>query len=89
MAADASVNARIQAMGIGLIGLAEGTLTFQATLLPQAPSIIALWVVKWSRFLGLMSEVPAQLSRFASRRIVDGGRPQSRTAAAPSSSRSR
>ena len=32
----------------------RGALTFQATLLPQAPSIVALWMVKWSKFLGLM-----------------------------------
>ena len=29
-------------------------------------------MVKWSKFLGLMSEVPAQMSKFASRRCLDG-----------------
>ena len=52
MAADASINARIQAGGIGLISLEQGTLAFQATLQPAASGVMSLVVLTWSKFLG-------------------------------------
>ena len=41
MAADASVNARIQASGIGLISLEQGTLALQATLQPCGVGVMS------------------------------------------------
>ncbi|EOD38765.1 hypothetical protein EMIHUDRAFT_224172 [Emiliania huxleyi CCMP1516] len=42
MAADESINARIQASGIGLISLEQGTLAFQATLQPAVSGVMSL-----------------------------------------------
>ena len=75
MASDASVNARIQASGIGLIGAEQGALAFQAALQPTAPGVMSLAVLTWSRFLGLLPEVPPLFADYASRRstAVGGG----------------
>ena len=75
MASDASVNARIQASGIGLISAEQGALAFQAALQPTAPGVMSLAVLTWSRFLGLLPEVPPLFADYASRRstAVGGG----------------
>jgi 3-oxoacyl-(acyl-carrier-protein) synthase/thioesterase domain-containing protein/acyl carrier protein/ubiquinone/menaquinone biosynthesis C-methylase UbiE len=68
MAADPSVNARIQAGGFGLISLEQGVLAFQATLQPQVTGVMALVVITWSKFLGVLPEVPPLLASYASRK---------------------
>ena len=75
MAADASVNARIQASGVGLISLEQGTLALQATLQPSVPGVMSLAVLTWSKFLSLLPEVPPLMVDYASRRgkAVTGG----------------
>ena len=45
MAAEASISARLQASGIGLIGLEQGALALQATLQPAVGAVMCLVVV--------------------------------------------
>ena len=47
-----SVNARLQAGGIGLIGLAQGVVAFKAALRPVCPSAMSLFPVRWGQYLG-------------------------------------
>ena len=77
MAADESINARIQASGIGLISLEQGTLAFQATLQPAVSGVMSLVVLTWSKFLSLLPEVPPLMANYASRKgAVAAGGPQ-------------
>ena len=77
MAADESVNARIQASGIGLISLEQGTLALHATLHPAVSGVMSLLVLTWSKFLGLLPSVPALVANYASRKgTATAGGPQ-------------
>ena len=67
MASGAAVNARLQAAGIGLVQLPLGVAALRAALQPHAPAVMAVLVVRWSRFLGGGREVPALLGAFAPR----------------------
>jgi len=73
MAADPAVNARIQAGGVGLISLEQGILAFQATLQPQVTGVISLVVLTWSKFLGVLPEVPPLLANYTSRKVAKSG----------------
>ena len=81
MAASSSVNARIQASGMGLIGLEQGATAFRAALLPGVPAVMSLVVLSWGKFLGLMPTVPPLLEGYASRKAAPaatGGASESR-----------
>ena len=65
MAASERVNARLQAMGIGLITLDRGRRRLPAALTPRGTPSTQLYVLKWSKFLGGMPEVPPLLTAFA------------------------
>ena len=62
MAAGSTVNARLQAGGIGLVGLADGVRAWQSCLRPSGAAVAALVVVKWERFLDALLCVPPLLS---------------------------
>ena len=65
MAAEESINARIQASGFGLITMAEAAPALAASLGAAGPAVQMLLLVDWSRFLGLLPVVPKALSAFA------------------------
>ena len=72
MAADASVNARLQAGGVGLVTMKEGVAAFSASLTPRGPAVLGTTVLKWSKFLSTMPEVPPLMSAFASHKKATG-----------------
>ena len=77
MAADSSVNARLQASGWALITPAQGLAALQATLSPNVPEIVAMMVVAWTRMLagGAPSLLSAMASQVATPAVAAAGRP--------------
>jgi 3-oxoacyl-(acyl-carrier-protein) synthase/thioesterase domain-containing protein len=73
MAAGGAINARIQASGMGLISLNEGVGAFHASLTPHGPAVVTLVILTWSKFLGMMPDVPLLLKGFASRKVAKVG----------------
>ena len=73
MAAGGSVNARIQASGLGLIGLEQGVAAFRASLQPRSAAVLSLVIITWGKFLGVMPAVPPLLEGYASRRAASPG----------------
>ena len=65
MAAGGGVNARLKALGFGLIGLAQG-LAALASVTSEAAAVVAMVPAVWPRVLS-SGEVPAFLSAFAPR----------------------
>merc|ERR1712185_605372 len=65
MAAEETINARIQASGFTLITMAEAAPALAASLGAAGPAVQMLLLVDWSRFLGLLPAVPMALSAFA------------------------
>jgi acyl transferase domain-containing protein/acyl carrier protein len=70
MAAVGSISARIQASGIGLVGLAQGVSAFKAAL-TGGPAVMSLVVITWRTFLSVMPEVPPFLRAYAPRKMVE------------------
>ena len=81
MAAGGAVSTRLQAAGIGLIGVAEGVAAFSAAVRPRTPGVFSVFAVDWRRYLATLPAVPALLSRMAP--AAKAGRP---IGAAPASS---
>ena len=65
MAASESINARLQSMGIGLITFADALSAFVGGLTPRGNAVYSLYMLKWSKFLGGLPEVPPLLTAFA------------------------
>merc|ERR1712086_420442 len=65
MASEGSIHARMKAMGIGFISMAEGVNAFKAAMAMGGPVVQTMYIVKWGKFLGGMKEVPTALSGFA------------------------
>ena len=63
MAAGGAVNARLQAQGWGLVGLAEGLAALGLAVGGAAPPVVAMMPVSWARVLG-DGVVPPFLSAF-------------------------
>merc|ERR1711995_196316 len=70
MASGEGVNARLQAQGWGLIGLAQGLAALGAAVGFGSPAVVALMPVSWGRVLGGGRAVPSFLSAFAPRRAA-------------------
>ena len=66
MAAGGAVNARMQARGWGLVGLAEGLAALGLAVGAASPPVVAMMPVSWGRMLG-GGVVPPFLSAFGSR----------------------
>ena len=81
MAAGGAVSTRLQAAGIGLIGVAEGVAAFSAAVRPRTPGVFSVFAVDWRRYLATLPAVPALLSGMAP--AAKAGRP---IGAAPASS---
>ena len=66
MAAGGAVNARLQAKGWGLVGLAEGLAALGLAVGAGAPPVVAMMPVSWARVLG-GGVAPPFLSAFKAR----------------------
>eukprot|EP00962_Isochrysis_galbana_P061675 scaffold42028_cov663-Isochrysis_galbana.AAC.1 len=73
MAAGSSINARIQASGLGLLSLEQGAHAFRAALQPGSPGVVSMVIITWGKFLGVMTAVPPLLEAYASRKVVSSG----------------
>ena len=82
MAAGSAVNARLQAQGWGLVGLAEGLAALGLAVGTAAPPVVAMMPISWGRMLGGGS-VPPFLSAFRARSPA-GAAGRSGVAAGPS-----
>jgi NADPH:quinone reductase-like Zn-dependent oxidoreductase/3-oxoacyl-(acyl-carrier-protein) synthase/NAD(P)-dependent dehydrogenase (short-subunit alcohol dehydrogenase family)/SAM-dependent methyltransferase/acyl carrier protein len=69
MAAVGSINARVQASGLGLIELAQGVSAFRAAL-SGGPAVMSLVVITWRKYLSLTPEVPPFLQAYAFRKPI-------------------
>ena len=81
MAAGGAVNARLQAQGWGLVGLAEGLAALGLAVGAAAPPVVAMMPVSWGRMLG-GGVAPPFLSAFGVRSPV-GAAVRSVAAAGP------
>jgi acyl transferase domain-containing protein/NADPH:quinone reductase-like Zn-dependent oxidoreductase/acyl carrier protein len=70
MAAGSSINARIQAAGLGLLSLEQGVHAFRAALHPGSPGVVSMVIIRWGKFLGVMPAVPPLLEAYASQKAV-------------------
>ena len=88
MAAGGGVNARLQASGWGLIGLAEGLAALGLAVGAGAPPVVAMMPISWGRMLG-GGAVPPFLSAFAPVRAAPGVATAAAAAAGAAARRSR
>jgi acyl transferase domain-containing protein len=65
MAAGGAVHARLQTLGFGLVGLAEGLSALHAASSPASPSVLAVVPAQWDVILGSARVAPAFLSTVA------------------------
>jgi len=82
MAAGGGVNARLQAQGWGLVGLAEGLAALGLAVGAAAPPVVAMMPVSWGRMLG-GGVVPPFLSAFGARSPAAAAAVRSGAAAGP------
>ena len=61
MAAEESINARLQASGFGLITLAIAAPALASALGAVGPAVQGMFIVRWDRLLGGAAAVPAML----------------------------
>jgi acyl transferase domain-containing protein/thioesterase domain-containing protein len=73
MAAVGSINARMQASGVGLISLEQGVAALHLALASQGPAVVSLAVVNWGKFLSMLPEVPSLMEKYVSRIVLAEG----------------